>query len=147
MAELDNLDSDADDIQITGQMETIREDQCRPVTLGPNQVVNIGKDLPKEVAEEMEKIEYQDVFACSHHNLTGVSPHLGEHSIPTKKEVRTFCQPMCRMNPKNSLLVKIEIDKLVDVGFIYPVLHYKWYLLLLSYQRSQGQMGSSMMQL
>lgn len=50
---------------------------------------------------------------------------------------------MQRMNPKNSLLVKAEIDKLVDARFIYPKLHSEWVSPIMVVPKKPGPDGKA----
>ena len=66
------------------------------------------------------------MFAWSHEDLTGIPPEYGEHRIDLKDDAVPIRQRQYRLNPKYSLLVKEEIDKLLEAGFIYPVPHSEW---------------------
>jgi hypothetical protein len=66
------------------------------------------------------------VFAWSYKNLKGVLPKICEHHIHLEEVATLVCQRQRRLNPKYSLLVKTEIEKLLEIGFIYPVPYSEW---------------------
>jgi hypothetical protein len=70
--------------------------------------------------------EYLDVFAWVPSDLTGIPPHLGEHHIDLTEGSLPVRQRQYRLNPKYSLMVKEEIDRLLEAGFIYPVNNSEW---------------------
>jgi hypothetical protein len=49
-----------------------------------------------------------------------------EHKIDLMEEAIPVRQKQYRLNPKFSILVKKELDKLLEAGFIYPVLSSEW---------------------
>ena len=67
--------------------------------------------------------EFSDVFAWSPSDLTGISPKLGEHNIEGVVPVR---QRQYRLNPTYLLMVKEDIDWLLEAGFIYPIVNSEW---------------------
>ena len=70
--------------------------------------------------------EFSDVFAWSPSNLTGISPRLGEHQIDLVEGAVPVRQRQYRLNPRYSLMVKEDIDRLLEAGFIYPVVNSEW---------------------
>ena len=70
--------------------------------------------------------EFSDVFAWSPLDLTGISPRLGEHRIDLVEGAVPVRQKQYRLNPRYSLMVKEDIDRLLEAGFIYPVVNSEW---------------------
>ena len=70
--------------------------------------------------------EFSDVFAWSPSDLTGISPHLGEHRIDLVEGALPVRQRQYRLNPRYLLMVKEDIDRLLEAGFIYPVVNSEW---------------------
>ena len=70
--------------------------------------------------------EFSDVFAWSPLDLTGISPNLGEHRIDLVEGAVPVRQRQYQLNPKYSLMVKEDIDQLLEAGFIYPVVNLEW---------------------
>ena len=70
--------------------------------------------------------EYIDIFAWEPSDLKGIPSHLGEHNIDLVEGSVPVRQRQYRLNPKYSLMVKEEIDRLLEAGFIYPVNNSEW---------------------
>ena len=88
----------------------------------------IGKDTPEAEKEALKEllIEFKDVFAWSHQELTGINLAYGEHKIDLEDNARPVRQRQYRLNPKYSLKVEEELDTLLDAGFIYLVKQNEW---------------------
>ena len=70
--------------------------------------------------------EFSDVFAWSPSDPTGISPNLGEYRIDLVEETVLVRQRQYRLNPRYSLMVKEDIDRLLEARFIYPVVNLEW---------------------
>ena len=70
--------------------------------------------------------EFSDVFAWSPSDLTGISPKLGEHRIDLVEGAVPVRQRQYWLNPRYSLMVKEDIDRLLEAGFIYPIVNSEW---------------------
>jgi hypothetical protein len=60
-------------------------------------------------------LEFKDAVAWSNANLTGISPQYGEHRIDLKDASIPVRQRQYLLNPKYSLKVKDEINKLAVI--------------------------------
>jgi hypothetical protein len=83
----------------------------------------ISNDIKGEEREEYARIlrDYSDVFAWTPTDLEGIPSELGEHAIDLQEGAVPVRQRQYRLNPRYSLMVKEEIDQLLEAGFIYPV--------------------------
>ena len=70
--------------------------------------------------------KYSDVFAWAPSNLQGIPPDLREYHIDLIDGAVPVRQHQYRPNPKHSLMVKEEIDRLLEANFIYPVNNLEW---------------------
>ena len=70
--------------------------------------------------------ENKDVFAWSYVDVEGINPKFSEHKSNLKEGAKPFKQKSYNMNPNYAKLVKEEIDRLLRVGFIYPVEKATW---------------------
>ena len=70
--------------------------------------------------------EFKDVIAWSYKDMMGIPPNLCQHRIYLEDNTKPICQSPYRINPKYSLKVKQEIDKLLDAGVIYPINNSEW---------------------
>ena len=58
--------------------------------------------------------------------MKGIDPQLCTHHIFIEKDARPVCQLQRRLNPHLKDVVKAELQKLLDVNFIYPMFDSKW---------------------
>ncbi|KAL3684965.1 hypothetical protein R1sor_002987 [Riccia sorocarpa] len=66
-------------------------------------------------------------------DLKGILPEIGTHRIDLQPGAVPVRQRQYRLNEKYSLLVKENIDSLLDAGFIYPVAGFECYSFLDGY--------------
>jgi hypothetical protein len=105
----------------------------------PLQSMNLGiEEVPKiiNIYSKMTKVEFKywynffkrhkGVFAWNYTDLKGVPSEICEHKIDLEPDAKPVRQRQYRMNPKYSLMVKEEIDKLLECGFIFLVPHSEW---------------------
>ena len=69
---------------------------------------------------------FSSTFAWLCKDLKGIPPEVCQHHIILEEGAKPIRQRQCRLNPKYSLFVKEELDKLLDIGFIYPVPFSEW---------------------
>ena len=74
--------------------------------------------------------EFRDVFACSYEDMCGLDPKLYHHQIHLNKDAKPVAQRCNYMNPNYALKVKEEINKLLRVGFIQPMMQATWLSLI-----------------
>jgi hypothetical protein len=88
----------------------------------------ISNDIKGEERAEYARIlkVYSDVFAWAPTDLEGIPAKLGEHTIDLQEGAVSVRQRQYRLNPRYSLMVKEEIDQLLEAGFIYPVNNSEW---------------------
>jgi hypothetical protein len=83
----------------------------------------ISNDIKGEEQAEYARIlkDYSDVFAWAPTDLEEIPAELEEHTIDLQEGAVPVRQRQYRLNPRYSLMVKEEIDRLLEAGFIYPV--------------------------
>ena len=98
------------------------------VEVAPEKAFYLGKTMSKKEKEDYVELlkEYSDVFTWTPLDLQGIPPDLGEHHIDLIDGVVPVRQWQYRLNPKYSLMVKEEIDSLLEVGVTYPVNNSEW---------------------
>lgn len=65
--------------------------------------------------------EYLDAFSQSQKEIKGVNPSMCTQHIYIKEGCKPLCQSQKRMNLTFKDIVKEEMEKLLDVGSIYPI--------------------------
>jgi hypothetical protein len=90
--------------------------------------IRVYSSLTTELFKEWLQFfkDTQDVFAWTYKDLKGVPPKICQHQIVLEANAKPVRQRQYRMNPKYSLMVKEETDKLLECGFIYPVPYSEW---------------------
>jgi hypothetical protein len=70
--------------------------------------------------------ELLDVFAWSYEEIPGIDPHIVEHEIKTYPDAKPVWQHLRVVNPQKAPTIKAEVEKLLNIGFIYSVPLTKW---------------------
>ena len=96
--------------------------------VGEDKIFYHGKGLTIEERAEYKALleEFLDVFSWRPSDLKGIPSELGEHHIELNNDSAPVRQRQYRLNPRYSLMVKDEIDRLLEAGFIYPVKNSEW---------------------
>jgi hypothetical protein len=58
--------------------------------------------------------------------MPGIDPHIVEHEIRTYPDAKPVRQRLRAINPRKALAIKVEVEKLLNGGFIYPVPLNEW---------------------
>ena len=113
------------------------------VEVSPERAFYLGKTMNKEERVDYVGLlkEYSDVFVWTPLDLRGIPPDLGEHHIDLIKGAIPVRQWQYRLNPKYSLMVKEEIDRLLEAGFIYLVNNSEWVLSIVVIPKKVGADG------
>ena len=65
--------------------------------------------------------EFRDVFSWSYEEMPGIDPKIVEHEITTYPDAKPVWQKLHLVNPKKAVAIKVEVEKLLKAGFIYPI--------------------------
>ena len=103
--------------------------------------LNINANL--EESQEQQLIEllrkYSKVFAWENTDMVGIHLETCTHHIYIEENVRPIRQPQSRMNPMLKEIVNIELEKLLKVGFIYPISDSRWVSPLVVVPKKNGK--------
>ncbi|GLJ55334.1 hypothetical protein SUGI_1187310 [Cryptomeria japonica] len=91
-------------------------------------VIKIGKCLDEEEQKQYEDLlhEFPEIFAWTYSDMPGIDPKIVTHNIVLVPDAKPVKQKIRKMNPKVALLVKAEIEKLLEAGFIRPIDYSPW---------------------
>jgi hypothetical protein len=91
-------------------------------THGKIEKVHSGADCsPEEILIYIELFkEFRDVFSWSYKEMPEIDPHIVEHEIITYLYAKTIQKCLRDVNPQKAPAIKEEVEKLLNVGFIYP---------------------------
>ncbi len=119
---------DLDDKQGQGFMSA---DDLEEIDIGPGdrpRPTFISKGLSSEFRTKLIELlkEFRDCFAWEYYEMLGLSRSIVEHRLPIKPGVRPHQQPPRRCKADMLELVKAEIKRLYDAGFIRPCRYAEW---------------------
>ena len=80
-----------------------------------------------------------EAFAWSYKEMKGVHPLVCTHYIYIKEGCKPVRQPERWMNPTLKDIVKEELQKLLDAGFIYPISDSEWVSPLVLVPKKNGK--------
>ena len=66
------------------------------------------------------------MFSLSYEEMPGIHPRIIEHEITTYPNAKPVRQKLHPVNPRKAVDIKAEVEKLLQVGFIYPVQLTQW---------------------
>ncbi|BFI32702.1 hypothetical protein MPTK2_3g07970 [Marchantia polymorpha subsp. ruderalis] len=104
--------------------------------------IKMGSQLEDDEIREYGKLvdEFSDTFAWSYDELKGIPREMVEHSIPLIPGSRPVRQKERRMNPQLQLLVKSELERLLQAGFIKPVEITDWVSPMVLVKKKNGKL-------
>ena len=91
--------------------------------LGTIENVYIGAECSHaDILEYTELFkEFCDIFAWYYNEMPGIDPCIVEHEIKTYPNAKPVRQCLRVVNRRKAPTIKVEIEKLLKAGFIYPV--------------------------
>ena len=95
---------------------------------GEGKQVRVSAKLEQQFKDQLVQLlkEYRDAFAWSYTDMEGIDPKFYQHKINLKEGAVLIKQKRYKTNPNYAKQVKEEIDRLLRVGFIYPVEKATW---------------------
>ena len=78
-------------------------------------------------------------FSWGYEDMKGIPPETCTHHIYIKEGTRPFWQPQRKINPGLRDIVKEEVNKLLDAGFIYPIFDSQWVFPLVLVPKKDGR--------
>ncbi|XP_077250960.1 uncharacterized protein LOC143890242 [Tasmannia lanceolata] len=107
------------------------EEEIETINIGDEiliREIRIGKTLtPDERAELIALLkEFKEVFAWFYDDMPGLSEDIVQHRLPLIPGARPKKQKLRKMKPEWDLLVRDEVQKQLDVGFIQVAEYPEW---------------------
>ena len=92
------------------------------------QAVIIAVDLTFEKEQKLIRVlrKYKEVIAWSVKDLKGISPSICMHKILLEKNAKTSIEHQRRLNPVMKEVVRKEVLKWLNAGFIYAISDSPW---------------------
>ncbi|GJU53249.1 reverse transcriptase domain-containing protein [Tanacetum coccineum] len=90
--------------------------------------VIIAKDLSVEEKAALIKVlkSHKRAIAWKLSDIKGINPEFCTHKILMEEDYKPAVQHQRRVNPKIHNVIKKEVEKLLDVGLIYPISDSPW---------------------
>jgi len=108
----------------------------------PGKVENVNIDancLPEEILIYIDLFkEFRDIFAWSCEEMPGIDPHIVKHEIKTYLDAKPVRKHLRAVNPRKAPAIKVEVEKLLNIGFIYSVPLTEWVSNPVSVDKKQG---------
>lgn len=113
----------------------------KPFEIEPGKVLNINDSVDSEKQQKLIQVlqKNKGAFAWDYPDMKGIEPQLCTHHIYTQKDAQLIWQPQWSLNPHLKDIVKEELQKLLDVKFIYVILDSKWVSLLVVIPKKNGK--------
>jgi hypothetical protein len=118
------------EVYAEGNMETITETIPINISQNPGVVENvfIGADYsPEEIQLYTDFFkDFHNVFAWSYEEMPGIDPKIVEHEITMYLDAKPIRQKLRLVNPRKKASIKVEVEKFLKAGFIYPIHLTQW---------------------
>jgi len=82
--------------------------------------------------------EFRDMFAWSYEEMPGIDPAIVVHEIKTYPDAKPIRQRLRQIHPRKAAEIKAEVEKLLKVGFIYPIPLTDWVSNIVPVNKKQG---------
>jgi hypothetical protein len=82
--------------------------------------------------------EFRDIFAWIYEEMLGIGPDIIVHKIRTYPGTKPVRQRLHPVHPRKAASINLEVEKLLKVGFIYPVALIDWVSNLVLVNNKQG---------
>ena len=104
-------------------------------------IIKTSSQLTDEEVQQYKDLmlEFIDLFAWSYTNLKGMPPEIVQHTIPLFLDTKPIRQLQRRMNPRMQLIVKAELERLLQAGFIKPVEITDWISPMVLVKKKNGK--------
>jgi hypothetical protein len=90
--------------------------------------VHIGASCSTDEVVTYKSIfqEFHDVFAWSYEEMPSIDPDIVVHEIKTYPGAKPVQQRLRPVHPRKEATIKLEVEKILKAGFIYPVALTVW---------------------
>ena len=79
------------------------------------------------------------MFSWSYEEIPGIDPAIVVHEIKTYLDAKLVRQRLRQIHPQKDVAIKVEVEKLLKVGFIYPIPLTDWVSNIVHVNKSKGQ--------
>ncbi|KAL6340356.1 hypothetical protein AAG906_005808 [Vitis piasezkii] len=104
-------------------------------------LTNISSIMTPEETQNMQNAlrRNHDVFAWAHSDMKGIHPSITSHRLNVLPTARPIRQKVRRFHPDRQKIIRIEIDKLLEAGFIREVDYPDWLANVVVVPKKEGK--------
>ena len=97
--------------------------------------------MTQEETQGMQKVLRQnhDIFAWAHSDMKGIHPSIASHRLNVFLTARPVRQRIRRFHPDRQRIIRNEIDKLLEAGFIREVSYPDWLANVVVVPKKEGK--------
>jgi hypothetical protein len=119
----------------------IEDPTVKTIEISPAKTLKINNKLTSQQEQKLLDVLKINVeaFAWDYKDMKGIHPSICTHHIYIKEDCKPIRKPQRRMNPAMKDIVKQELQKLLDVGFIYPISDSEWVSPLVIVPKKNGK--------
>ena len=116
-------------------------EDCNIGTDEDPKIIKISKKFPSEAKKEYLALlkKYSKVFAWKYEDLKVYDTSVIQHSIPIKKNEKTFRKKLTRINPLLLPLIEKEIRNIFDANIIVALRHSRWLANVVPVRKKNGE--------
>jgi hypothetical protein len=106
----------------------IEDPTVKTIEISPTKTLKINNKLTSQQEQKRLDVLKRNIeaFAWDYKEMKGIHPSICTHRIYIKEGCKPVKKPQRRMNLAIKDIVKQELQKLFDVGFIYPISNNEW---------------------
>ena len=135
----------AQPIFVEGNLSNISTTILVNISSNPKVTENImiGADCsPQEIKIYIALFkEYQGIFSLAYEEIPGIDPWIVENMTKTYPNVKPMRQKLRAINPRKALAIKVKIEKLLKLNFIYLVPLMEWLSNPVVVNKKEGKIG------
>lgn len=83
--------------------------------------------------------EYHHIFSWSYEEMPSIDPWIIEHEMKSYPNVKPVRHKLRVVNPRKAPAIKVEIEKMLNAGFIYPIALPEWVSNLVAVNKKEGK--------
>ena len=102
--------------------------------------VHVGRNCSIEETEAYRELfkEFRDNFSWTYEEMPGIDPSIVVHEIKTYPTAKPIRKKLCQVHPRKTATIKVEVEKLLKAGFIYPIPLTKWVSNIVPMNKKKG---------
>ena len=110
-------------------MEQLAVDPLESISLAePDKSTYVSSIISNAKKKQMRHVllHNMDVFTWTHSDMADINPVHASHKLNVIPSARPVRQKMRRFHPDRYHVIQMEVDNLLEVGFIREIKYLKW---------------------